>query len=473
VGARNKERRQAKAKDRRRRAQARTSAGHPGHDPTRCENCLSSSLTDDVRLLVVTATMMFSHDGPASADPNVRQLADLYKTDETVAGLVDQALTDLINEQIEAAWRAGWHPAEAIRLLRRTTSTLVARMAADSMAANLATYPLSTVDERFAAQLLAVDADPAGGAAAGYVRRWEQRAGVDTATAIGAAVELIGTVASLPQLPRLCPPPGTAKQTGRRQSAAEVDAKLLERVRALLTKAESTEYGAEADSFTTKAQELMVRHSIDHALLTADSPKVELPEGVRIGVDNPYEAEKVMLLDRVARANRCTAVWSRHLGFVTVVGYVASLRAVDVLYTSLLVQTTQAMLAQGSRRTARGGTRTRAFRQSFLTAFATRIGERLDGVSESGVREGAAADARLLPVLAGRDRNVQQLAEQLFPEVTRNTRTLAGYDREGWTLGTHTADLAALTAIPRITGDDDVVRTTATQAPLFSIPHLV
>jgi hypothetical protein len=333
------------------------------------------------------------------------------------------------------------------------------------------------VDERFAAQLLAVDADPAGGAAAGFVRRWEERAGVDTATAIGAAVELIVTVANLPQLPHLCSPPGTAKPNGGGHSAAGVDAKLLERVRALLAKAESSEYGAEADSFTAKAQELMVRHSIDHALLTTDGPAVELPEGARLGVDNPYEAEKVLLLDRVARANRCTVVWSRHLGFVTVLGYAASLRAVDLLYTSLLVQATQAMLAQGSRRTARGGTRTRAFRQSFLTAFATRIGERLDGVSETGVREGAAADARLLPVLAGRDRNVQQLAEQLFPEVTHNARTLAGYDREGWALGTHTADLAALAAVPRVTADDDtsapVVRIMPTQEALFPVPHLL
>ena len=72
-------------------------------------------------------------------------------------------------------------------------------------------------------------------------------------------------------------------------------------------------------------------------------------------------------------------------------------------------------------------------------------------------------------MLAGRDRNVQQLAERLFPEVTHNPRILAGDDRDGWALGTHTADLAALTAIPRITGDE----TMPAQEPLFSIPHFV
>ena len=472
MGVRNRERRQAKAKDRRRRAQARSTAGHPGHDPAQCVDCLSSSMTADVRLLVLAASMTFSHDVPVPADPNVRRLAELHGADDDVASLVDDALTDLINEQIEAAWRGGWQPAEAIRLLRRNTTTLVATMAADCMAANIATYPPSTVDERFGTQLSAVHADPGGGAAAGFVRRWEQHAAIDTATAIGTAVELIAALGCLPELPSLCAPPGTAH---RSRSAEGIDSRLLERVRALLAKAESSEYGAEADSYTAKAQELMVRHSIDHALLSVSTTAVEAPQGVRMGLDNPYETEKVMLLDRVARANRCTVVWSRHLGFATVLGYAASLRAVELLYTSLLVQVTRAMLEQGSRRTARGGTRTRAFRQSFLTAFATRIGERLDGVSESGIQEGIAADARLLPVLAGRDRTIQQLADQLFPDVTHDMRHLPTYDREGWALGTHTADLAALTAIPPIADDGDTtaptVRVGTSQEPLF--PHRI
>jgi Protein of unknown function (DUF2786) len=436
-------------------------------------------MIDAVRLLVLSASMTFRHDVPVAADPNVRRLTELYDADDDMAGLVDVALVDLVNEQVEAVWRAGWQPIDVVRVLRRNGTELVAVMAADCMAAHLRSFAPSTVDERFPTQLEAIRADPEGGAVDGFVRRWAQRTGADSTTAIGAAIGLVVALGRLPAIPAFCPPPGSASRPRQPPSGTPVDSRLLERVRALLAKAESSEYGAEADSYTAKAQELMVRHSIDHALLAATSTASETPTGIRIALDHPYEAEKAMLVDRVARANRCKAIWSRHLGIVTVLGYAANLRAVELLYTSLLVQVTQAMVHQGARRTARGGSRTRSFRQSFLTAFAARIGERLDGITESGIREGAATDARLLPVLAGRHRAVQQLAEQLFPDMTKGVRSLPRYDGEGWTLGTHTANLAALTAIPAIVDDGDTatterpVRAEDMQDPLFPLPHHV
>jgi hypothetical protein len=140
------------------------------------------------------------------------------------------------------------------------------------------------------------------------------------------------------------------------------------------------------------------------------------------------------------------------------------------------------MVHEGSRRTASGGSRTRSFRRSFLSAFAIRIGERLSGVTESGIRDGAADDSRLLPVLAGRDRVVRRLAEQLFPHMTYNERSTCTHDREGWTLGTHTADLALLTAIPSIADDrmssdpttaNPMVQVRAVQDPLFPVPRKI
>jgi hypothetical protein len=271
-------------------------------------------------------------------------------------------------------------------------------------------------------------------------------------------VVLAEALSRLSSIGVLCPLPGEMRR-GRTSGAARLDPKILERVRGLLAKAESTEYDAEADALTAKAQELMVRHSIDHALLTATGPTLDEPGGIRIGVDNPYETEKAMLLDRVARANRCQAVRSSNLGFVTVLGFPADLRAVEVLYTSLLVQVTRAVLREGSRPTAGGGNRTVAFRRSFQQAFAVRIGERLAGVTETSVREGTTENQRLLPVLVGREQAVKRLADELFPDVVE-ARATGGYDREGWSLGTHTADLAPLTAIPSL-GDEPARPTTS------------
>jgi hypothetical protein len=481
VGVRNKERRQAKAKDRQRRARGRSTAGYyaHGHHSARCPDCETISPRDAVALLVMSASVTCRHDVPAATDPTVCRLAELYDSDDELAGHIDTALICLLNEQITGVWRDGWQPSDIVGALRRNTTELTAVMAADSMAAHLTAFQPTTVDECFPAQLAALRADRDGGAVSGFVRRWAHRAGADTVTAVATAFELADALGHLPELPQLCPPPGHASRAPQPPSNGRTDPKLLERVRALLAKAESSEYGAEADSLTAKAQELMARHSIDQALLATAAGTAERPTGLRIGLDNPYETEKATLLDRIAAANRCNAIWSRHLGFVTVLGYPADLRAVELLFTSLRVQATRAMLAEGRRQTTSGSSRTRSFRQSFLNAFAIRIGERLNGVTQSGIEKGAADDPGLLPVLAGRRHAVHRLAEELFPDMTYRQRSFHIHDREGWAMGTHAANLAALTAIPSITESKVAEPTTthprvqvdAVQDPLFPVPH--
>jgi hypothetical protein len=383
------------------------------------------------------------------ASVHVQTLADATRKPD-FAPLIDTILVDVVDDQVSRLWKRGWQPADVVRALRRTfkTSELVVTMAVDSMAAHLATFPSSTVDDRFAGRLAPLAADPAQWRAAGLVRRWTQRLGATTQQVVGSAVMLAEILGRLPSIGVLGPLPGEARP-GRSAAASGVEPKVLERVRGLLAKAESSGYEAEAESLTAKAQELMARYSIDHALLVSTGPTAEKPGGIRVGVDNPYENEKAMLLDRVARANRCQAIQSSLFGFATVLGFPADLGAVEVLYTSLLVQVTQALLREGSRPIAGGGNRTVAFRRSFQQAFAVRIGERLAGVSENTIREGVADNERLLPVLVGRERAVKQFADALFPDVTYE-RATGGYDREGWSLGTHAADLAPLTAIPSL-----------------------
>jgi hypothetical protein len=170
----------------------------------------------------------------------------------------------------------------------------------------------------------------------------------------------------------------------------------------------------------------------------------ETPGGVRVGIDNPYEAAKALLLQNVAEANRCRTVWSRQLGFATLLGYPGDVDAVEVLYTSLLVQATSAMVAVGSRRDSYGRSRTRSFRSSFLNAYAIRIGQRLRAATEEARNAATAADGgeRLLPVLAARDDTVRETVETMFREFASHEVRIS--DREGWVSGTARADLAAL-----------------------------
>ena len=174
---------------------------------------------------------------------------------------------------------------------------------------------------------------------------------------------MLALILSLPVLPPL----GVGVRPPRRQSS---NTRVLEKVRALLAKAESTTFPEEAEALSAKAQGRMARHAIDEAMGSAGAgagARVgDGPTGVRVPVDDPYAGAKSILLSEVAAANRCRAVWSKGLGFSTVLGFEADLEFVDVLYTSLLVQATAAMVAAGSQVDRSGRSRTRSFRQGFL-----------------------------------------------------------------------------------------------------------
>jgi hypothetical protein len=219
---------------------------------------------------------------------------------------------------------------------------------------------------------------------------------------------------------------------------------MLGRVRALLTKAESTDFPEEADAFTAKAQELMARHRIDHALLVATTGERDQPVTRRVSIDNPYEAPKTLLLQVVAEANSCRAVWMKRFGFTTVVGFPTELDSTELLFTSLLVQATRAMTQAKPNSDKYGRNTTRSFRQSFLTAYASRIGERLNAATDGVDQEmtESAGRAQLLPVLAARDDAVRDAFEKQFPDLTQHATAIN--NRAGWASGRAAAGQAAL-----------------------------
>lgn len=239
------------------------------------------------------------------------------------------------------------------------------------------------------------------------------------------------------------------------------DDKILGRVRALLAKAESTPYPEEAEALTAKAQELMARHSIDAALAAAgaDPSHRGTPERRRVVVPNPYVTAKVHLLSVVARANRCEAVWMKHEQVVFLFGYPVDLEAVDLLFTSLLLQATAAALSAGSQVDAWGRSRTRSFRSSFLVSFAARIGERLEEATRHAVDEAVAAGdgadgggggGALLPVLADRAESVRSARDEAFPRVRRTTTRVT--NGAGWQAGRDAAERASLTGQTQVGG---------------------
>jgi hypothetical protein len=385
----------------------------------------------------------------------LRQLADERTPDWTRA--VSESLMEFLRVSVRAAWRHGWQPAELARHISRELSGEHASVVADVIADEMRGYAAVTVDARWAAQVAALGALPPG--EAGYMDAWRRANLAGLRGALASAVEVLHALTHLPVLERLLPLPGTARPAapGRGEATGPVDERLLSRIRALLAKAEATDFAEEAEALSARAQQLMAKYSIDHALLAAREGHAEAPGGRRLAVDNPYDAPKVTLLSTVAQANRCRTVWLKELGLVTVIGFPADLDAVELLFTSLLVQAGGAMLRAGGKKDAYGRSRTRAFRQSFLVSYAVRIGERLaeaagqaeqEAVAEQEAaqqQEAARAVGRdLVPFLAARHRAVDDAVAGMFGDGLTRSRAVRATDTEGWYSGRAAADLASL-----------------------------
>jgi hypothetical protein len=365
--------------------------------------------------------------------------------------LVNRALFAVLLEEVRQAWERGWQPAELARVARREHTARHGQQMVDAIAAQMSLYATATVDPRWQAQLRLLGASVWWDRDDHYVDVWGERHRVDRATAIDHLLDLLYLLEVLPPIEPTGPIPGSARvQQTTSSGAAGVDQRMLDRVRALLAKAESTDYPEEAETYTAKAQQLMARYSIDQALLAAGTGGGEGPVTRRVGVDGPYEGPKSLLLKVVADANRCRTVWHKRFGFTTVVGFRADLDSTEMLFTSLLVQATRAMTALKPRPDRYGRNIVRSFRQSFLTAYAVRIGERLNAATEETDREMAASvgGQNLLPMLAARSDAVDDAFTKQFPDLVQHSMSIS--NREGWASGRAAADRVLLEGRPPV-----------------------
>lgn len=361
-------------------------------------------------------------------DPVMREL-----TGPGFAGhqrLVATAADLVLLEVVARLLRRGWQPWDVHQIAVRRAGPPGTSLTDDAVAAEVDRRPAARVHPWWREQLERMGAAVWWQPDRPRLSQWAERHGQDHVDALGWTVRALGALAPLPALPQLPLP---------EEPADGVDAKMLGRVRALLAKAESTPYPEEAEALSAKAQELMSRYAFEQALV---GPASRSPGAARrFWLDDPYIAAKSSLVSAVASANRCRAVSYEKLGFLAVVGHEVDLDIVELLATSLLVQSTEAMLAAGRHITGAGRSRTRSFRHAFLLAYAGRIGERLAAADRTTGE--ALADERLLPVLARRTQEVDALFSELFPAVGRRTHTVS--NGAGWQAGRAAADQARLT----------------------------
>lgn len=170
------------------------------------------------------------------------------------------------------------------------------------------------------------------------------------------------------------------------------DEVMLDKIRALLAKAEATNFPEEARAFFEGAQRLMVQHSIDEAMLRQKSEVDQTPTLKRIKLVNPYIRSKGMLLTVVAKANNCSVVSPykvRGTGLnyaeYTIFGFASAIETTEMLFTSLLIQMTSELLDAelDIPRNVHGKT----WKNNFLMGFAIEIQKRLEKAKQDVVQE--------------------------------------------------------------------------------------
>ena len=433
MSRRNREKRAAKQKNRRRASAERER--------------VDSGLGQDRALLLESLVLALSTAASRPGDHAARYAAEILGQYGAFARDLDSAADLAVHEAIRAAWAHGWSPSDLHEAARRKLKSADGRYLDEAILVESQAYAVASLHPRWRADLadISTAAGPAGPAP--QMWRWADSNGVDRREALAVVVRVLNLLGRLPALEALLPPPGTYRYTP--STVSDVDEKALAKVRALLAKAEATEFAEEAEALSAKAQELMSRYSLQEAVADHERGRTPVALARRIWIENPYAAPKVLLVQAVSSANRCRAVWTENLGVVTVVGSDTDLNLVELLTTSLLLQANRAMLGAGRRNGSGAQTRTRSFRQSFLVAYAQRIGERLDSTSTS-VTEEIKQDARLLPALAASSRAVDELVNKLFPSMTARSVTVSS--GAGWGAGRAAADMAVLDVRGSIAG---------------------
>lgn len=424
-----------KRRDDRRRAHPRQS--RHAHDPS------TTSGVADLIDLIGLATR-YAVQAPRAAAPRIEVLNEIgaaaRPTDPDPAAMV----VDRVLMRIARAWEHGWQPQDLVHAARRRTSSSAARwMTRAVLVESDQSGASGRAPDDWVVQLRVLSLRHDASIRRGDLLHDGGRASVPTWID---ALVCLHFLDELPASERLVPPPSEwgKKQLRPRPAGPTSDAhaKTLTRIRALLAKAESTEFAAEAEAFTAKAQDLMTRHAIDEVLLADEAGESFSIGGSRVLIDHPYALEKARLLDIVAKANRTRAVWHDFAAYMTLVGAPTDLAQVEMLFTSTLVQATRAMTQAGQEARPSAGERSSTFRKSFLTAYAVRIGERLATATDQAA---ATYGSDLVPVFERQAAAIEEEFERLFPHVTTGSRQVH-YDRHGWDAGTRAADDAVLPA---------------------------
>ena len=202
---------------------------------------------------------------------------ELCTVSGAVQSLMERQLTERLLAVLTSLWEHGWQPADLIHVARRIDAAS-ADLAAALVVAQSDRLPMDRAPVSWRSQLQTAEASARAARLIPFAPATFNVVVVQfslTTTPPDAWARVLRLAAELENLPSLeciVDPPSrwtTGRERVRHQAAHGARDKMMARIRALLAKAEGTEYAAEAEALTAKAQDLMTRHAIDEALLHA------------------------------------------------------------------------------------------------------------------------------------------------------------------------------------------------------------
>jgi len=392
---------------------------------------------DDVLRLVLAGARLAAEPGVTGAELD-RVVDRLLVRDPAVDS--DGSAQAVLRDLLPGLWEGGWQPADVAHAVRRKVSARAARLVAAVITADASAGDgADRAPRAWTAQL----AELAG--AERSVTGWWRAEGIGAAAGWRDVLRVLGLLRGLPQLEQLLPPPSGWTSAALADTSWDdvVDPRALSRIRGLLAKAESTDFEAEAEALTAKAQELMARHAIDIAMLGPRSTPgtAGQVQARRLHLDDPHAEAKAAIVQAAGTANDVRVVLLPAYGIATLVGMPGDLDAVELLVTSLLLQAGRGLADAVRAAGARG--RATAYRRGFLYSYAQRVEERLTEARDAARAEATATyGSALAPVLADRRAAVDRAVQELFPAARRRGgRTV---DAAGWHAGRAAADAADL-----------------------------
>ena len=208
--------------------------------------------------------------------------------------------------------------------------------------------------------------------------------------------------------------------------------KILNRIRALLAKAESTT-PEEAELLTAKAAELMMRHAISQSQVAADHTVAEGFKEIRFVFEGVYMRPFRRLIMRVATAlGAFSLYWSRSKSqLIEVYAWESTAEHVEAILRSIELQAIMAREAwwEAVRGMYEAHERTAA-RSAYIEGYANGVVQQINKGKEQIGREGTGGE---LVLVERQDRLVAQVKAQVGP--VRSGRASRTYDPTAYASG--------------------------------------